>query len=243
MKRAIGVLFAAALLTSTASADVISFAGGLGGSLSWNGGNTSLNGNNIGLESVTDAGAAKHGDISIALTGNGGCLLSFSCAGLQFATGAFMGVSSGGILNFAPGGSFEITGGISPTIPSNTVLLSGQFTGITTFDPILGVFATTTGSGAGSLSGSLLSYFGFQGQDSFNFTSQIVSLQLPPSLRYGFTGLVLNSHLTLTDPPGDGDGGGMNSSPVPEPASIVLLSLVLLGCTTILRRHRVNRGL
>jgi hypothetical protein len=33
----------------------------------------------------------------------------------------------------------------------------------------------------------------------------------------------------------------MNGLPLPEPATIVLSSLVLLGSTTLLRRHRSNR--
>lgn len=33
----------------------------------------------------------------------------------------------------------------------------------------------------------------------------------------------------------------MNGFPLPEPVSIMLLSLILLGGTTLLRRHRTNR--
>lgn len=226
-KLLVGVFLSAAFLNGVAHADLIGFNASFdGGVISWDGkAGDPLIGTGIGITSVTGTGT-KANPGTFAVTGGD----------LNFSTGGFLGATTGAagqiILDFGAGGSFNITGGVpAAKIPAGSPLLTGYFTGTSTFDALLGVFGTTNGGGVDFLGGSLSSFFGIA-PSPYAFTATLGSIQTPLFSVGPFAGIVTS--VKITDPP-------LNNSPVPEPASIVLTSLVLLGCTTIVRRHRVNR--
>jgi hypothetical protein len=233
MKRILTLLCSVAFFGSVASADIMfTTATGAGGTLSWTGSSAPLVGSGIGLAGVTGLSTLSNAGFHFINGPLPGCYFPSSCGDLEFSTGAFLGVVTGAggqnVLEFGSGGTFMITGGVmGSTMPADTVLLSGQFTGIWTLDTQTGVFSASTGSGLGTVAGLLLDYFGINTTEPFTFTAQVLGGGVSTSVLSPF-GVPVNSTQ-------------INSSAVPEPASIVLLSLaLLLGCTT-LRRHRFNR--
>lgn len=224
MKRLTLILLVAVLLPAFAFADPIFSFMGWGGTASWAGGTAPMLGTKIGVGLVHGIDTPEHSGLYAVTDGK-----------LDFATGAFAGIIRGpndkDILQFSPGGSFSIFGGISEfglgkTLLSSTLLFSGRFTGITTYDPQAGVFRATTGSGVFDPPPAAVGqFFGFEGQVPFEFTTQVLSVaSLRTDPAGGFSDQVTNVQL--------------NTAPVPEPASIVLVSLVLLGCTTVMRRRK-----
>lgn len=226
MKFILGALVSVVLLSNVASADLIGFSASFdGGTIYWDGKTADpLVGTGIGITTLTASGTATNSG-TYAISGGA----------LSFATGAFLGATTGPqgqtILDFGPGGSFDITGSVPAAGISQTALLTGNFTGTSTFDALLGIFGTTNGSGVNTLGGSLISFFGLP-NTPMAFTATISSIQTPLFSVGPFIGVVTGVQVTDPSP------NAANISPVPEPASIILLSLVLLACTTILRRHR-----
>jgi hypothetical protein len=217
------MFLAAAFLSPNASADLIGFSASFaGGMISWDGQPThALVGTNIGITSLTGSATTKNAGTYSVTAGD-----------LEFSTGAFLGTSTGlsgeTILNFASGGFFNITGGVpGASIPNGSSLVTGSFSSNSSFDALFGIFGTATGGGIDSVGGGLLSFFGFS-NSKFSFTATISSIQTPVFGASPFVGLVTGVRIS----------DSMNSSVVPEPASIVLLGLVMLFCCAFRLRTR-----
>lgn len=133
---------------------------------------------------------------------------------LDFTTGSYTGTNALGDLFFAPGGSLTLTDGPS------TTLFSGTFAGATELLPIPGGFEILAGGLTGVTSVALDTFYG----EPTGFTSPgVLSLNLAGTLpNLGFL------------------SGDMSVQSVPEPASVVLLSVGTALALFIRRRNRLS---
>jgi hypothetical protein len=240
MKHTAALLACLTLMAGTASADLLTYTTGLagsGGTVSWAGGASGLTGTGIRVGLLQASATPQNAGMYFINGPSGPCsvlqgILVGSCGDLEFSTGAFMGTTTVGgdtLLNFSTGGSFTLTGGIagssSPTVGPNTVMLNGNFTGITTFNVNNGIFTVSNGSGEAYADPLLQAFFGIHTEIPFQFTIQV--LDGAPGKVGAFSQSVSSMQ--------------MNTSPVPEPTSIILLTLVLFGCSAILYQRRPSR--
>ena len=224
-------------MVGTASADLLTYTTGLagsGGTVSWTGGATGLTGTGIRVGLLEASETPQNAGMYFVNGPSGPCSalqnsLVGSCGALEFSTGEFLGTTNVGgntLLNFAAGGSFTVTGGLAgTTVGPNTVMLNGNFTGITTFSVNDGIFTASTGSGEAFADPLVQAFFGIHTEIPFQFTLQV--LDGAPGKVGAFSQSVSSMQ--------------MNTSPVPEPTSIVLLTLVLFACSAILYQRRPSR--
>jgi hypothetical protein len=223
----------------TASADLLTYmtgAGGSGGTLSWAGGTSALVGTGIHVGLLNAQDTAQNAGFYNVVGPTSSCGAMASCGDLEFSTGAFIGsITSGNttLLEFASGGTFTLTGGLTTTtggstpVGPSTVMLSGAFTGITTYDVVTGTFAAATGSGQATADSTMQSFFGIHTTIQFPFTVQVINSSTPTDPLAAFSQGVSSMQ--------------MNTSPVPEATSIILLALVMIGCAAIMFRHSHER--
>ena len=140
------------------------------GIVSWAGGATPLIGVDIDLYSIDGTNTPANSGPGAALDCRG-CLLNF-------ATGNYIG-AAGGVLSFATGGSFVITGDAftqgGAAVASGT-LLSGVFGGISPTVTLIGSTALNVGFGFDTKHPDLVDYFGFPVGQEFTYANTNISL-------------------------------------------------------------------
>jgi hypothetical protein len=181
---------------------------GAGGIISYGGGDNSLQGINITVDSVM----ATIGDADPFAT------LIISNGKLNFTSG---GHTNG--WNWGSGGTITITGGIhylNLEIPDNTVLLSGSFNSAN-IEGAGDTFKVATSDFTDSKNEVLASYFGY-GPNGWlgNFN---ISFEATGSEGNPFESTQIHS-------------GGVNNTPVPIPPSVLLLAPGLAGLIAVRRR-------
>ena len=214
---------------TTASAGPLEFdltAQSNAGSVSFLGGATPLLGTNLQVASVTGFNSPS----------NPNAVLPIQQGTLNFATGAFTGTgTTGQEWDFGAGGSVSMTGAI-PSLgitDPHTILLSGSFVGTPFVRPVAAGVNTLAVEGAGFLNlvnPTLASYFGLPIGTTYNggLTFLFNGAGAPGSPFHN--GDYLSGHLTSAP---------MNSPPVPEPSSVLVIGLGFAGLA--LSAHRRGR--
>lgn len=209
---------------SPATAAIIDFAGpgGGGGTVAFAGGVVSpLVGTGIAISSLGGVGTPANTITGIPVTGGV----------LNFTTGAFMGTDALGFLQFAPGGSLTLTGGVAAAgIAAGSTLISALNVAAA-FHPNIGVFpgssmSLTIPGGADTKNPNLLTFFGFALGTPFQFTGTVSgpSVIVGPS---GFSEVVVSTDI-------------MNTA-VPEPSTMLLLGTGVVGLVVGIRRKLHSR--
>lgn len=216
--------------TMVGAPTIIDFASGAGtdsGTLSYAGGAAPLVGNNILIGDVT----------GISTPSNNGVTDTVTTGLLSFTTGDFS-MLAGGIYSFGSGGSITITGmgpgcttvggcgGNTPNTTSGPNLLTGA--------SVSGTFNSNGTLNLSIINGSdtkdplLVQFFGLPASiPGWDFSGTIHATGFTLSPTGGFT--ANSSHST-----------DIQNTPVPEPASIILLGSVLVGITSLVHRRRAK---
>src|SRR5579872_4961268 len=175
------------------------------GTISYAGGSNPLVGTNISVSSIDGMNGAQNSGVSLNCTG---CILNFTTGGLTSL--------SSGIYNFGSGGSFTLTGTI---LGVTGALLSGTFNSATLTDT--GFFDFTTALFSTDVNAAITTFYGM------------------PATPPAYSGSLAVLFAGGTNPNGSFSSyqilSGNIGAAVPEPASIVLLGTVLLGCVAFAR--------
>jgi hypothetical protein len=184
----------------------------LGASISYAGGATPLVGTNIDVDDVTGVGTSMNAGAPVACVG---------CT-LNFATGNFSG-STPITWSFAPGGAISIVGSI-PTIGiANETILNGFLVDALVVNTG-GDFKVVISTFFDDKHDALEAYFGLAGTPLWDGAMNLSfnAAGAPPG--------AFSSSAVLS--------GDVTNTPVPEPASMVLLGSSLLGVAIAIRKRR-----
>jgi hypothetical protein len=182
------------------------------GSISYAGGSAPLVGSGIAVSSVASANAPLNSSVLLNCTG---CVLSFTTGNLISATP--------GLYAFGSGGTFTLHGSIAGIV-SDADLLSGAFSA-TSVVLQAGILDVAAGFFSTDVNQALTDYFGLPTTPPQYSGAMGVVFAALPTKSGSFSSIGILS-------------GNVVAS-VPEPATIVFLGTVLLGCAAIARRRMV----
>lgn len=180
------------------------------GSVSFAGGSSPLVGTGIQVDNIAGLSTPMNDGATPTCVG---CLLNFT-------TGGFTGTSGNQWL-FAGGGTITIVGGVdlpgsTPDIPAGTVLLNGSWSSADVARQPTGSFRITGGAFVDQQDPVLAAFFGLVGGPTVTWLGNI-NLSFSAG---GSAGSAFVSTLVLS-------GDVANTSPVPEPSTLLLLGSVL----------------
>jgi hypothetical protein len=185
-------------------------------SISYAGGATPLVGTDISVDTVTGLNTPLNNGVTLTCAG---CLLAFT-------TGNLTGTNATNWF-FGAGGAISIIGGIPAlALPAGTNLLLGSFHNAQV-TAAGATFKVTIATFVDQKDETLAGYYGLAGFPSWdgNLNLSFNAAGLPPN---AFTSSSVLS-------------GDVVNTPVPEPASVILLGTCLLGVTALIRK-RVARS-
>jgi hypothetical protein len=180
------------------------------GSIAYGGSGGQLTGSNITVSSIAGLGGASNNNVSLNCVN---CVLNFQTGGLTSL--------SSGTYTFGAGGTFTVTGTVAGTGISGT-LLSGSFASSTI--NTIGPFMFDSAFFSTAVNQALTNYYGMPSSPP-NYSGGLSLLFV------GGPGAAPNSFASTQI-----FSGNIGAS-VPEPASMILLGTVLLGCAAIARRR------
>jgi hypothetical protein len=208
---------------------------------------STLTGTSLIVDQLTVGGAIHNGTYTVL----GGVLNLHSDPGTQdintLKTGNALGLV-GGLLDFT-GGAYSLTGSITGVPTSSGTLTSGSFDSIT-YVAGAGNLSTVTAFGSDTKDDAMENYFGFPASTLWNFSFTLSNNQVLYSTAAcaGFN--TATRGVGTCKPPAntsvnafvaDANGGQLqdstDASAVPEPASILLFSGVLLGVASFAKRR------
>jgi hypothetical protein len=184
------------------------------GTISYLGGANPLVGTNIEVDNVAGIGGTPaNNNVVLAVTGG---LMNFTTGNLTGSTATTWSFGGG------PLTTITITGGIPALlIPDGTTLLSGTF-GVATVTDLGGSFKIAGSSFADTKNETLASYYGMGGFPGWNGHFNI-SFETNATAPSAFTSVELFS-------------GDVVNTPVPEPATMLLLGSGLIGLAGFARK-------